>query len=290
MFQAYLLSIRPKTLVAAIVPVVSAATLALAVKDSLCALLFFATLVCALSLQIATNLFNDLIDFKKGADDHQRIGPQRVTQSGLMTENQVLGWALGFTLTAFVAGVPLVLQGGWPFVLLGLSSLFLAYGYTGGPFPLAYLGIGDVFVVLFFGFAAVTGSYFLFTSEVTWPSLVLGLQLGFLATVLLAINNLRDSQTDKKVGKNTLAVRFGDFFVKCEISFLLVATYILTFFWAHVFQKNIFYVVFLALPLVLFILKTIFTYQDKTVLNKLLGLSGAHMLLFSILMWIAFLV
>lgn len=287
--KAYVLSIRPKTLVAAVVPIVSAAILALATHHSLSYTLFFSALFCALFLQVATNLFNDVIDFKKGADDHKRIGPKRVTQSGLMTQKQVLIWAITVSLAAIACGVPLVLHGGWPFVVLGLCSLFLAYGYTGGPFPLAYLGIGDIFVVLFFGLVAVCGSYFLFAGEVSLPSVVLGVQVGFLATVLLAINNLRDSGTDKLVGKKTLAVRFGDRFVQWEIATLIFITFAATFFWAQHFQKKSFYIVFLALPLATIILKAIFDLKDKARLNRQLGLSGALMLLFSGLMWMALL-
>lgn len=279
----YFLSVRPKTLIAAVVPILLAAALALSERDAVPLTLVFAALICALSLQIATNLFNDLIDFKKGADDHHRIGPRRATQSGMLTEKQVLISALIFTLIAVVSGVPLLMVGGWPFAALGIVSLFLAYGYTGGPFPLAYLGIGDIFVIGFFGFVAVSGSYYLFTGDVSVSSLVLGLQLGCLATVLLAINNLRDSRTDGKVGKKTLAVRFGDRFVKAEILFLLAVTFLMTFYWWSKYQKPLFALVFLALPLVFKIAIEVWNNSDKVRLNKMLGLSGLLMLVFSLL-------
>lgn len=289
MVNAYLLSFRPKTLIAAVVPIVSAAFLALAEQDRLHLSLVVAALICALSLQIATNLFNDLIDFKKGADDEHRIGPQRVTQSGLMSQKQVLAAAVFFTAVAVAAGIPLLMVGGWPFAVLGAFSLFLAYGYTGGPFPLAYLGIGDIFVIAFFGLVAVSGSYFLFTGEVTLSSLILGLQIGFLATVLLAINNLRDSATDIKVGKKTLAVRFGDTFAKAEITFLIGAAFILTLYWWIKYQKAWFALVFLASPLAFKIVREIWTHTDKTTLNRLLGMSGLLLLLFSVLHCVALL-
>lgn len=287
--KAYVLSLRPKTLIAAVVPIVSAAVLAHSEQDNIQYSLFAAALVCALSLQIATNLFNDLIDFKKGADDEKRIGPKRVTQSGLMSHKQVLVLALVFSGLAVASGIPLLFVGGWPFFILGLISLFLAYGYTGGPFPLAYLGIGDVFVIGFFGVVAVVGSYFLFSGEVSLPSLILGLQLGFLATVLLAINNLRDSNTDMLVGKKTLAVRFGDTFVKSEITLLISFAFILTFYWYNKYQKMWFGLVVLALPLALKIIHSVWSITDKVHLNKMLGMSGLLMLLFSALMWMAIL-
>jgi 1,4-dihydroxy-2-naphthoate polyprenyltransferase len=286
----YILSLRPKTLVAAVVPVVSAAVLVYAEKDFVPWSLFTAVLVCALSIQIATNLFNDLIDFKKGADTADRLGPMRVTQSGLLQEKQVFWAAVSFAALAVVAGVPLVIQGGWLFVFLGLASLFLAYGYTGGPFPLAYLGIGDLFVILFFGLIAVTGSYFLFTGEVSVGSLIMGLQLGFLSTVLLAINNLRDSATDGLVGKKTLAVRFGDRFVQIEILLLLSAAFLLTFYWWVIYKKPHFFLVFLSLPLALIVIRGVFRKEGKRHLNTMLGLSGLLMLVFSFLFWLAFLI
>jgi 1,4-dihydroxy-2-naphthoate polyprenyltransferase len=288
--KAYVLSLRPKTLIAAVVPIVSAAVLAHSEQDNVQYSLFAAALVCALSLQITTNLFNDLIDFKKGADDERRIGPKRVTQSGLMSQKQVLGLALVFSGLALLSGIPLLFVGGWPFLVLGLLSLFLAYGYTGGPFPLAYLGIGDIFVVGFFGLVAVVGSYFLFSGEVSMPSVILGLQLGFLATVLLAINNLRDSNTDILVGKKTLAVRFGDTFVKSEITILIACTFILTLYWYNKYQKMWFGLVLLAVPLALKIIHNVWNIRDKVQLNKMLGLSGLLMLWFSVLMWTAILI
>lgn len=288
--NAYLLSFRPKTLIAAVVPIVSAAFLALAEQDQLRGTLLAAALLCALSLQIATNLFNDLIDFKKGADTETRIGPQRVTQSGLMSQKQVLVAALFFTGIAVLAGVPLLVVGGWPIAALGAMSVFLAYGYTGGPFPLAYLGIGDIFVIAFFGLVAVSGSYFLFTGDVTVSSLVLGLQIGFLATVLLAVNNLRDSSTDALVGKKTLAVRFGDRFAKIEITFLIMSAFMLTAYWLIKYQKAWFAIVFLAAPLGFKIIKEVWTHTDKATLNRLLGLSGLLMLVFSALQCVALLI
>ncbi len=287
--NAYLLSFRPKTLIAAVVPIVAAAFLALAEQDHLKYSLVFAALVCALAIQIATNLFNDLIDFKKGADDEMRIGPKRVTQSGLLSPRQVFATALFFVLVAVAAGVPLLMVGGWPFAVIGALSLFLAYGYTGGPVPLAYLGIGDIFVIAFFGLVAVSGSYYLFTGDVTVSSLVLGVQIGFLATVLLAINNLRDSVTDIKVGKKTLAVRFGDTFAKAEISVLIASTFALTLYWWIKYQKAWFTLVFLAAPLGFIIVREVWTHTDKATLNRLLGLSALLMMLFSVLHCLALL-
>lgn len=287
--KAYVLSVRPKTLVAAVVPIVSAAVLALFEQKNIPIYIFFCALLCALALQIATNLFNDLVDFKKGADDHNRIGPKRVTQSGLMSEKQVLFVAIIFLFITVLSGIPLLIVGGWPFLVLGLISLFLAYGYTGGPFPLAYLGLGDVFVILFFGLVAVCGSYYLFTGAVSEASVIFGAQVGCLATVLIAINNLRDSITDANVEKKTLAVRFGDNFVKAEIIGLIFTSFILVYYWWSQYQKYYFLLVFLSLPLACYISYNIWENRDKADLNRMLGLSGALLFVFCALQWVALL-
>ncbi len=279
----WLLAFRLKTLTAALVPVMVATALCLSLN------LFFDwwvslyALLGAFCIQIATNLFNDAIDFKTGADCEKRIGPQRVTQTGLLSEKQV--WFIGFAFLglACVFGMPLVLRGGAPIVILGLLSLFLAYGYTGGPFPLAYLGLGDLFVVLFFGLFAVAGTAYLHALHVNGAMVVAGLQIGFLSTVLIAINNLRDSETDVLVHKRTLAVRFGDGFVKIEIALLCLLTYALNFYYLVALEKLYVLISFAISPLAVFLVGFVFAIEDKKHLNKALGLAALHQLLFSIL-------
>ena len=172
-------------------------------------LLALCTVGGSIAIQIATNFFNDAIDAKKGADTERRLGPTRVTASGLMKPRTVMGIAAGFLGLAVVCGVVLYQARGWPIIAIGIPSLFLAYGYTGGPFPLAYRGMGELFVILFFGLVAVTGTVFIQTGE--WPreALLLGGQIGLLSAVLISINNLRDREEDATTGKRTLAVRFG---------------------------------------------------------------------------------
>ncbi len=200
---------RPKTLPAAIVPVWAGCVLAWKLTGEFDWLIAWSTLLGAVFIQIATNFFNDAIDSRKGADTERRLGPVRVTASGMMTARMVNGLAVGFLGLAFLCGVILYQARGWPVIAIGLPSLFLAYGYTGGPFPLAYRGMGEVFVVLFFGLVAVCGTVFMQTGE--WPreGLLLGGQIGLLSAVLISINNLRDREEDGTTGKRTLAVRFG---------------------------------------------------------------------------------
>jgi len=209
MAGALLLAARPKTLPAAIVPVWAGCVLAWKLTGHCDALLAVCTLLGAICIQIATNFFNDAIDARKGADTSARLGPVRVTASGRMSRGAVMGWGSLFLVGAVVFGVPLYQARGWPMLAIGVPSLFLAYGYTGGPWPLAYRGMGELFVVLFFGFVAVMGTVFVQTGLCPVAGALLGLQVGLLSAVLISINNLRDHQEDATTGKHTLAVRLG---------------------------------------------------------------------------------
>ncbi len=207
--KACVLAARPKTLPAAVVPVWAGCVLAWKLSGSFDFLLALCTLGGAVAIQIATNFFNDAIDARKGADTERRLGPTRVTASGMMQPQTVMRLATLFLGVAVLCGVALYQARGWPIVAIGIPSLFLAYGYTGGPFPLAYRGMGELFVIGFFGLVAVAGTVFIQTGE--WPreALLLGLQIGMLSSVLISINNLRDREEDATTGKRTLAVRFG---------------------------------------------------------------------------------
>ncbi|MDF1859328.1 MAG: 1,4-dihydroxy-2-naphthoate octaprenyltransferase [Verrucomicrobiales bacterium] len=219
--KAWILAARPKTLPAAVIPVWVGAMPRLLDGDpgSGSWILFWCTLASCLGIQIATNLFNDAIDHKKGADTGDRLGPTRVTASGLLSSRAVMRGALGFCVLAALISLPMVLERGWPVVAIGLVSIYFAYGYTGGPFPLAYRGMGELFVILFFGFVAVLGSYFVQSGELGGGAIwILGLQCGFYSCVLIAINNLRDIEEDRQTEKKTLAVRFGKTFARWEIA------------------------------------------------------------------------
>jgi len=168
-----------------------------------------AALAGALLIQIGTNFANDVFDFKKGADTIERLGPLRVTQAGLLSPRQVmLGMWITFGLAALI-GLYLIALGGWPIVVIGILSIASGIAYTGGPFPLGYNGLGDLFVFIFFGLVAVCGTYYVqaltLSAAVIWTSIPIGL----LATAILVVNNLRDIETDRAAGKKTLAVRFG---------------------------------------------------------------------------------
>jgi 1,4-dihydroxy-2-naphthoate octaprenyltransferase len=183
-----------------------------------------AALIGALLIQIGTNLANDYYDFVRGGDTEERVGPTRVTQAGLLSPAAVKRGMFVVLGLAMLVGVYLVAVAGWPVVLIGIASVACAVLYTGGPYPLAYHGLGDVFVFVFFGLVAVGGTYYV--QVLSWPldALLAGAALGSLSTALLVVNNLRDIDTDARAGKRTLAVRLGPWGTKAEyVALLLVA-------------------------------------------------------------------
>jgi 1,4-dihydroxy-2-naphthoate polyprenyltransferase len=204
----WILAMRPRTLPAAMAPVLAGTGLAIhdGVFNALPAL---AAMVGAILIQIGTNLANDYSDFKRGADTHERLGPTRVTQAGLLQPEEVKRGAMVALGAAFVVGIYLVAVGGWPIVVIGLASLVCAVAYTGGPFPLAYNYLGDVFVFLFFGLVAVGGTYWVQAGFLSPAALLVGSGVGALATAILVVNNLRDLETDARAGKRTLATLLG---------------------------------------------------------------------------------
>lgn len=209
MIRPLLLATRPKTLPAAIVPVWLGTVLAWRISGHWDPWLAACTLGGALCIQIATNLFNDAIDAAKGADTERRTGPRRVTSGGLLPPRVVMAAGTGVLVLASLFGVVLVKAAGWPILGIGVVSLYFSYGYTGGPLPLAYRGLGELFVVLFFGLVAVAGTVFVQLGEWRVEALLLGGQVGLLSAVLISINNLRDRVEDASTGKHTLAVRWG---------------------------------------------------------------------------------
>ena len=283
MIKNWLIAFRLKTLTAAFVPIIVATSLvhfeglSYSWSTSLWAML------SALFIQIATNLFNDAIDFTKGADTERRVGPKRVTQSGLITQKTVYIGGFVCCILAALCGVPLVIQGGYPILVLGLVSITMGYLYTGGPFPLAYKGLGDLFVILFFGLAAVCGTYFIHTGLVSTASIVAGLQVGFLSTVLIAINNLRDSKEDVKVNKLTLAVRFGLTFSRIEILCLYLFTFLLLAYWYFKGAYPAIYLSLITLPLALILTKNIWNNEPSSIYNKYLAKAALIHLLFGVL-------
>jgi 1,4-dihydroxy-2-naphthoate octaprenyltransferase len=218
--QIWLLAIRPRTLGAAFAPVFVGTALA-ADQGGFHLLAALAALWGAVWLQIGTNFANDLFDFQKGADTEARLGPTRVTQAGLVSPSTMRIATIAAYALVLPAAVYLAVRGGAPLFLLALVSIAAGVLYTGGPRPYGYAGLGDVFVLVFFGPVAVAGTTYVQTLELQALPAFVGLFPGFLATAMLAVNNLRDEPTDRGVGKQTLAVRFGPGFARREIAVLL---------------------------------------------------------------------
>lgn len=287
MLNPVLLAARPKTLPAAIVPVWAGCVLAWKATGHFSWSLALATLGSAICIQIATNFFNDAIDADKGADTEERLGPIRATASGLLSRKTVYLLAGLFLILASLLAWPLILTRGWIILAIGIPSLLLAYGYTGGPFPLAYLGLGEVFVVLFFGLIAVTGTVFVQTGQFIPQALWLGLTVGCLSAVLITINNIRDIEEDKKSNKRTLAVRWG-FEKTCNLVRSEYFIAIISFYLA-LGKPNFSDVCFVLLILVFPAIKVISSVKKigpSKALNSQLALAGLHLLIFA-LGWLA---
>lgn len=223
-------AVRPKTLTASMGPVILGLALAFHLSNKgLNFYIAFSTLLCAILLQIGTNLVNDYFDFKKGTDTQQRLGPVRVTQSGLLSEIEVKwGYRICFFI-ALIIGTFLMVHGGLPIIVIGILSIVFAYAYTGGPFPLSYFAMGELLALIFFGPIAVWGTLFLQTKENFNIAWMVGLGVGFVAATLMAINNLRDNKEDKKNKKYTLAVLFGEKFGRTLCLLLIILSITLPF-------------------------------------------------------------
>lgn len=223
--KAWVLAIRPKTLPAAVSPVLVGTACAAGVGGFRLGPAL-AALIGALLLQIASNLANDVLDFEKGLDTHERLGPTRVTHAGLLTPAQVRG-GLGVVIAlALLVGIYLTSVAGIAVIVIGLASIAAAVAYTGGPYPLGYNGLGEVAVLIFFGFVAVCGTTYVQALDVPALAWLAAIPVGTLTTAILVVNNLRDIETDARGGKRTLAVRIGRGATIEEYRWLVIAAYL----------------------------------------------------------------
>jgi len=281
-FDSWVLAIRPKTLPAASSPVIIGSVLAF--RDGQFDLLpALAALLGSVSLQIISNVANDLYDFKRGADAGERLGPTRVTQARLLTPEQVqrgLFILIGFTV---LIGVYLVLHAGWPILVVGLAAIISAIAYTGGPFPLAYHGLGDLFVFIFFGLAATAGTYYVQAKSVNSLVWWMACAIGLLIVAILVVNNLRDIEGDRASGKRTLAVRFGVYGARLEYTFCIIGAYAIpVLVWVYKMVPIEGWFVYLSVPLAWRCMKGIYT-DDGRALNKVLADTGQLGLVFAVL-------
>lgn len=281
--HSWFLAIRPKTLPAAVCPVLVGSALAFqadgfqAVPALLC--LFFALLI-----QIGTNFANDYYDYLKGADTEERQGPKRMTASGRISLKSMRRMTAMVFLAAFLVGLALVPYGGWWLLAVGVLSIALGYGYTAGPFPLAYLGLGEIFVMIFFGWVAVGCTYLVQAGGTNAVVLLAGTTVGALSTNLLVINNHRDVETDIKADKRTLAVRFGRGFSALEYRIWFALSLLCAVIMAALVKSFWLLLPLAVLPLGLRLCRMIGKPQTGPVYIRMLGQTAAVMVLFCMLL------
>ncbi len=270
---------RPRTLPAAIAPVVVATSLADKESSAIAALL---ALTVSLALQIGVNYANDYSDGIRGTDN-DRIGPLRITAGGLATPAQVKSAAFISFGVAAVAGLALAISSSWWLIAVGVLSIAAAWGYTGGKNPYGYLGLGEIFVFIFFGLVATVGTFYVQTERITGRSILAGTIVGFLACAILVINNIRDRAKDEIVGKKTLAVRIGDRRSRLLFSALVVSPYLLT----AGFGTPWTLLTLATLPLSISILKSLWSGIEGLALIPLLGKTGKLQMFFSLALSLA---
>ncbi len=272
MSRIWLMAARPRTLPAAVAPVLVGTALA-GHDDHFRALAFVAALLGAVFIQIGTNLSNDYSDARRGADTEDRLGPVRVTAGGLVPPRRVLvATYVAFGLAVLV-GLYLVWVAGPELLLVGAASILAGVLYTGGPRPYGYEGLGEVFVFTFFGIVAVTGSYYVHAEALPWEAFAFAVPVGLLAAAILVVNNLRDRVTDARAGKRTLAVRLGHARTLGLYAAMVYGALLVVVVLGFVFSPWVL-LALLALPLAVRLVATVRTHTDGPTLNRALARTG----------------
>jgi len=282
-FQSWILASRPRTLPAAIVPVMVGSALAI-YQGIFFPVYSIIALLCSVLIQIGTNFTNDLHDHLKGSDTKERKGPLRVLASGLISVKEMeLGIFIVF-LTAFLLGLYLVYFVGIMILWIGIFSILAGLAYTAGPFPLAYNGLGDLFVFIFFGIVGTVGTYYLHAQKFTLLAFLISLPVGALITNILIVNNYRDIEEDKSAGKKTLAVLLGREFSRYEYIFFILVSFFIPFLLHFKYDFSFWvFLPYLTLPLAISLVKMIYV-LNGTQLNKTLELSAKFSALFGLLL------
>ena len=280
--ESWLLASRPRTLLAAVVPVMVGSALAIS-QNKFTPILSLIALLCSVLIQVGTNFTNDLYDYLKGTDKEDRIGPRRVLVSGLISTSEMkLGIITVFGL-AFLLGLYLVYAAGIVILIIGIISILAGLAYTAGPYPLAYNGLGDVFVFAFFGIVGTTGTYYLHLHEFSLLSFLIAVPVGALITNILVVNNYRDIEEDREADKYTLAVKLGKKFTRFQFVNSIAISYLILF--IIYFKYDFTYWIFLpliSLPIAVILIKTLQTLEGEG-LNKTLELSAKYAALFGLL-------
>ena len=282
--RIWLMAARPRTLPAAVAPVLVGTALAWT-EGSIDWIAFAAALLGALFIQVGTNLSNDYSDARRGADTEDRLGPVRVTAGGLVPPRQVLVATYVSFALAVLCGVYLIAIAGPVLLLIGGASILAGVLYTGGPRPYGYEGLGEIFVFLFFGVVAVSGSYFVQREELPWEALVLAVPVGLLASAILVVNNVRDMETDRRAGKRTLAVRLGRERTRALYTGMLLVTYLTAPLpWLLGSQSAWLLLVLVSAPLAVKLQRTVTSHTDGPTLNEALAGTGKLEFLFCVLL------
>jgi len=282
--KIWILAARLRTLPAAVAPVLVGTALA-GTQDVFHPLRFVAALLGAILIQVGTNLSNDYSDARRGADTEDRLGPVRVTAGGLVPPRQVLIATYVTFGLAVLVGVYLIAVAGWELLAVGAASILAGVLYTGGPRPYGYEGLGELFVFLFFGIVAVTGSYFVQVKQLPWEAFALAVPVGLLASAILVVNNVRDLETDRRAGKRTLAVRLGRERTRTLYSVMLLAAYVATpVTWVFDDLTAWMLLPWVTLPLAAKLMRMVRSTTDGPTLNETLAKTGALQLVFCILL------
>ncbi len=282
--RIWLMAARPRTLPAAVAPVLVGTALA-GFAHVFHPLRFIAALLGAIFIQVGTNLSNDYSDARRGADTEDRLGPVRVTAGGLVPPRQVLVATYVSFALAVLAGIYLIVVAGWQLLLVGAASILAGVAYTGGPRPYGYEGLGEVFVFLFFGIVAVAGSFFVQVRHLDWEAFALAVPVGLLAAAILVVNNFRDVDTDGRSGKRTLAVRLGRDRTRVVFAVIVYGAYLLApVTWLFGPLKAWVLLPWLTLPLAASLVRTVRNRTDGPSLNQALARTGLLQLAFCVLL------
>ena len=282
--KLWLVAARPRTLPAAVAPVLVGTALAGA-EGTFRPLRFACALIGSIFIQIGTNFANDYSDARRGADTDDRLGPVRVTAGRLMPPRQVLvGVYVAFGI-AVAAGSYLIAVAGWELLLVGVASIAAGVLYTGGPRPYGYEGLGELFVFLFFGVVAVVGSYFVQAEKLPWEAFALSVPVGLLSAAILVVNNVRDIDTDRRAGKRTLAVKLGRARARRLFATMLVVAFAVPIaIWLAGALSPWILLSLLAAPLAVPLMRTVFERTDGPSLNRALADAGRLLAVFSLLL------
>lgn len=288
-FQSWILASRPRTLPAALVPVMVGS--ALAVHDGKFNFRYsFVALLCSILIQVGTNFTNDLYDYLKGADNENRKGPLRVLVSHLISKKEMtIGIILVFS-AAFLLGLFLVYSTSWVILIVGIVSILAGLAYTAGPFPLAYNGLGDVFVFIFFGLVGTCGTYFLHHQNITLESILASIPVGALITNILVVNNFRDIKEDREAGKYTLAVKLGEIFSFYQYMILSLLAFLVPLIFFVMYDYHFLVLLpLISLPIIFKLIKMLNS-KNSDELNKALELTAKESALFGLLFSIGLIV